>query len=92
MRSTPQDTPGPLVRAWVHMQGKTLTQVAIDAGLEPASCRIALGRAHYAGEEAVARFLGKTPEELWPRRLADRAERKNKARRPAAHREKGSAA
>ncbi|MGO1078292.1 helix-turn-helix domain-containing protein [Inquilinus sp. CA228] len=91
MRSTLKDTPGPLVRAWVHIKGKTLTQVAINAGLQPAACRIALGTAHYAGESAIAQYLGKTPEELWPRRLADRAERKNKAQRPAAHREKRSA-
>ncbi|WP_395672018.1 helix-turn-helix domain-containing protein [Inquilinus sp.] len=91
MRSTLKDTPGPLVRAWVNLEGKTLTQVALDAGLPPASCRIALRTAHYAGEAAIARFLGKAPEDLWPLRLADRAERKNKARQAAAHREKRSA-
>jgi Ner family transcriptional regulator len=92
MRSSLQDTPGPLIRAWVHMKGKSLTQIALDAGLQPAACRIALGTAHYAGEAAVAKFLGKTPEELWPRRLSVRAERKSSPRKLAAHREKRSAA
>jgi Ner family transcriptional regulator len=91
MRSMPKDTPGPLVRAWVHIKGKTLTQIALDAGLQPAACRIALGTAHYAGEDAIARFLGTTPAEIWPRRLADRAKRKINPRSAAAHREKRSA-
>lgn len=92
MGAETEDTPGPLIRAWVHIRGKTLTQLAIETGLQPAACRIALGTAHYAGEAAIARFLGKTPEELWPRRLADRAARQNTRRSVGAHRQKRTAA
>jgi Ner family transcriptional regulator len=86
-----QDTHPALIRAWVQMRGKTLTQVALEAGLPECSCRFALKHTHIAGELAIAACLGKTPQELWPARLA-RRESKPIARRRPAHRQKRRAA
>lgn len=86
-----QDTHPALIRAWVHMKGKTLTQLAVEDGLSECSCRAALTRTHRAGELAIAKFLEKTPRELWPARIAKR-EAKPIARRQPAHRQKRRAA
>ncbi len=56
------------IKAAVEKKGKTLTQLALDAGLESWACRHALGRRHKSGEEAIARFLGVPLWELWPAR------------------------
>lgn len=86
-----QDTHPAMVRAWVQMRGKSLTQLALEAGLPECSCRAALTRTHVAGELAIAACLGKTPRELWPARIA-RRERKPTAQRRPAHRQKRRAA
>lgn len=85
------DTHPAQVRAWIRMQGSNPTVLAREAGLEPSACRVALIRSHLAGERVIAEFLGKTPRDLWPARIAKR-EGKPIARRRRAHRLKRRAA
>lgn len=56
------------IRAAVEKKGKTLTQLAIDNGLEEWACRHALARRHIPGEKAIAAFIGVPVWELWPGR------------------------
>ena len=50
------------------MRGKTLTELALDAGLQEAACRVALVRPHADGEAAIAKFLDIPAPTLWPGR------------------------
>jgi len=56
------------IRAAVEKAGKTLTQLALDNGLEEWACRHALGRRHRPGEMVIAAFIGVPLWELWPGR------------------------
>jgi len=56
------------IRAEIHRRGATLTKVAMDAGLDPSACRVALIRPLASGENAISRFLGVDPQILWPDR------------------------
>ena len=56
------------IKAQVHRQGATLEQLALDADLASAACRIALREPQLGGEIAIATFLGVDPAELWPGR------------------------
>lgn len=56
------------IRAAVEKAGKTLTQLALDNGLEEWACRHALTRRHKPGELAIARLIGVDIWELWPGR------------------------
>ncbi len=58
------------IRAEVTRRGGTLTGIALTAGLNEGACRQALTRRHIAGERALARFLGVSPEKLWPERYS----------------------
>lgn len=63
------------IRAEIHRRGSTLTRVALQAGLEAATCRVALNRPNRPGEAAIARFLGIPARVLWPERYLSRASR-----------------
>ena len=56
------------IRAAVEKKGKTLTQLALDSGLDPTACSVALLRPWAAPEKVIAAFVGVPLWELWPRR------------------------
>jgi Ner family transcriptional regulator len=54
--------------AELHRQGMTLTELAIRNGLPSSSARKVGTVRHYPAQEVIAKFLGYTPEDLWPDR------------------------
>lgn len=56
------------IRAEVSKRGKTLAGLARDAGLDESACRVALIRPLPKAEIAIARFLGVSLHDLWPKR------------------------
>lgn len=56
------------IKTAVRMRGVTLTQLSRDNGLVPSACRHAVIQPHYAGEQAIAEFLGIAPQKIWPDR------------------------
>ncbi len=79
------------IKAEVHRRGETLTGLAIDAGIDESSCRLALCRRNIRGEEVIAAFLGVPLIELWPDRYGEK--RKTIAeRRAEASQKRASAA
>lgn len=56
------------IKAEVHRRGATLTQIAVEAGLEESACRAALIRTHKPAEQALSAFLGVDVTQLWPDR------------------------
>jgi Ner family transcriptional regulator len=93
------------IKAAVEKKGKTLTQLAIDEGLEGWSCRHALGRRHRPGEMVIAEFIGVPVWELWPgrwrkpskegsnpTRIDNRFRKKSRTDSPCRHRQKLKAA
>lgn len=83
------------IKAAVRKQGKTLTRLALDAGLAESTCRNALYRPTPSGNRAIAAFLGLSVHDLWPQwyaadgsRLTIRSSGDVKRRRPVRHRQK----
>lgn len=70
MARTPPVWDKPAITAEVHRRGKTLTEIAVEAGLHRSACRSAVVRRHIGGEQAIADFLGLPPEAIWPERYA----------------------
>jgi Ner family transcriptional regulator len=56
------------IKASVRKAGKTLTQLALDAGLPECACRVALIRPYEAAERAIAAHLRLPLHTLWPHR------------------------
>lgn len=56
------------IKAAIHRQGMTLTELAIRNGLPAGACRKLQTVKHYPAQEIVAKFLGFAPEDLWPDR------------------------
>jgi len=56
------------IKAEIERRGKTLTQLALDAGEPECTCRAALSRTYRKGERIIARFLGIPASHLWPAR------------------------
>lgn len=56
------------IKAAIYRKGKSLTDLAVENGLERSACRVALRRRHLAGETAIAAFLNLDPSVLWPER------------------------
>lgn len=56
------------IRASVEKKGKTLTQLAREAGLSESACRQALLRPFANSEKVIADCIGVPLWELWPRR------------------------
>ena len=54
------------IKAEVQRRGKTLTEVAIDAGLSESACRVALHGNSRAGAEALSAFLNVPVADLFP--------------------------
>lgn len=57
------------IRAAVIKAGHTLADLARKAGLPEYACRQALCGKNRAGEYAIAKVIGKTPEQIWPSRF-----------------------
>lgn len=67
MKQQPKmDWPG--IVAELHRQGMTLTELAVRSGLPAGACRKVGTIKHYPAQEAIAKFLGCAPEDLWPDR------------------------
>lgn len=79
------------IKAAIHRKGMTLTRLAVEAGLDPAACRMALARRNFAGEKAIATFLGVELYKLWPDRYLPSGEIVNSPLR-ASHRQNTVAA
>lgn len=62
------------IKAEVHRRGATLLEIAIAAGAEPSSTRVALRRRNRCGEMLIAAFLCVPPQELWPTRYSGEAQ------------------
>lgn len=56
------------IKASVHRQGMTLTELAIRNGLPAGACCKVVTVKHYPAQEVIAKFLGCAPEDLWPDR------------------------
>ena len=56
------------IKAEVWKRGKTLSRIALDAGLDRSACRVALRRPYYAAEQAIAKCIGVAAHRLWPDR------------------------
>lgn len=54
------------VKAAVRKRGKSLTEIARDAGLHDSTCRAALLRPIPAGNAAIAKFIDRSLNQLWP--------------------------
>lgn len=75
-RSSGRDLHPADVIALLHKAGYSLRGLAAQHGLGPRTLNAALRRSSYpAGEEIIARALGKTVVEIWPERAARRAAR-----------------
>ncbi len=72
------------IKAEIHRRGGKLTQIAVDSGLEPSACRVALVRRNFAGERAIAAFLAIPPVVLWPERY-ETSNAESNAQIPACH-------
>ncbi len=70
------------IRAAVHRKGKTLTDLARDAGVFETACREALVRPTRTGERLIAAFLGVPVQELWPERYSSPTRTQTSAVRP----------
>lgn len=57
-----------LIRAEIHMQGKTLTDVARLYDVSPKVVSLALKKPSLSGERAIAGFLNRPLHELFPER------------------------
>ncbi|MBI1407333.1 MAG: transcriptional regulator [Caulobacter sp.] len=69
----------------VRMRGKTLSQLALDAGLTESACRAALTRCVPKADKAIARFLGVSLHSLWPDRYDDEGGRISHVRDETTH-------
>lgn len=52
----------------VHRRGLTLTELAVRSGLHPSICRKVKHITNYKAQAAIASFIDRKPEELWPNR------------------------
>lgn len=56
------------IKLAVHEQGMTLTELAIRNGFHPSLIRKLKTATHYRAQQALADFIGRRPEDLWPSR------------------------
>jgi Ner family transcriptional regulator len=71
------------IRAAVHRRGKSLTELARDAGVFESACREALVRPCTTGERLIADFLCVPLHELWPERHAAPSSAKTSLKGPS---------
>lgn len=56
------------ILALLHRQGMTLSELANRNAIPIGSITRVKSKTHYAGQQAIADFLGEKPEDLWPDR------------------------
>ena len=56
------------IKTEVHRRNMTLTQLSERSGFHPSIMRKLGKTTHYASQEALAAFIDKKPEDLWPDR------------------------
>lgn len=56
------------IKLEVHKKRMTLTELAIRNGLHPSICRKVKNMTNYKAQAAIAEFIGRKPEDLWPER------------------------
>lgn len=56
------------IKSEVHRRGMTLTELSVRSGLHPSILRKVKETKHYAGQAALAAFIDRKPEDLWPDR------------------------
>lgn len=56
------------IQAAIRKAGSNLSRIARAHSLHPTTPSKALHEPSYAGEQAIAAFLGKSPREIWPNR------------------------
>lgn len=56
------------IKAEVHRRGMTLTELSIQCGFHSSILRKVKSSTHYGGQAALARFINRRPEDLWPER------------------------
>ena len=54
--------------AAIRKQGKTLTQLSVEAGLHPRTLATALDRKYPKGEKIISDFINVPVQEIWPER------------------------
>lgn len=83
------------IKAAIQRNHGSLSEIARQAGLAPASCSCALRYPVPAANLAIAKFLGKSRHELWPDWFDEHDERRPGVssailRRPASSRKRGA--
>ena len=58
----------PEIISRLHRQGMTLSELANRNVIPVGSITRVKSKTHYAGQQAIADFLGEKPEDLWPDR------------------------
>ena len=58
----------PAVLAELHRQGMTLTELARRNGISPKAAARVKSTTNYKAQQAIAEFLDRKPEDLWPNR------------------------
>ncbi|WP_036765197.1 helix-turn-helix domain-containing protein [Paracoccus pantotrophus] len=56
------------IKAELHRRGMTLTELAKRNGMDPSTCRKVGSRTHFGAQAAIASFIDRKPEDLWPDR------------------------
>lgn len=60
------------IKAEIRRRGSTLSQLAKENGYSPAVFSLVKNRPHKKAEKAIAAYIGKNPEILWPKRYAQK--------------------
>ncbi|KMK68550.1 helix-turn-helix domain-containing protein [Puniceibacterium sp. IMCC21224] len=63
------------IKAQVHRQGMTFTELSKRAGVHKDACGQLKTRPNYDAQTAVAKFIGEKPEDLWPSRYPQKRPR-----------------
>lgn len=58
----------PEIVSHLHRRGMTLSELAARNSVPVGSITRIKSKTHYAGQQAIADFLGEKPEDLWPDR------------------------
>lgn len=67
--ATPSNTRSAKIKYELALRSLTLAELERRHGLYKGQCVNALARPDEAGERAIAKALGKPPQELWPERF-----------------------
>ncbi|MCB1470844.1 MAG: helix-turn-helix domain-containing protein [Rhizobiaceae bacterium] len=71
------------IKAEIQRRGMTLKGLALHAGLEESSIRVALRRSFPKAERAISRFLGVPLKVLWPQRYGASSKSERRSTQPS---------